>query len=350
MRRPLSNGFTIVELIIVVAIIGILAGVVAVGYNGIRRGAVDKTLLSDIEMVESEITRYSVKNAGVFGSAVDWYSPNGTNSVMRIRASGGNVVDVVANTQAYCIRVFNPSSSNKTIDTAKTQGSSAEACELLDASVAAGGTGGKIAGWWKLNGNALDSSGEGRDGTVVGATPTVGQNGSSNGAYAFSTTAIQSINTNYNFPLPRLSVSMWVNWAGASQNTYGTLISNTRDSSGTYNGFQMHIAKSNSALGTRLWYGTTTSSSMSYSTIPTGAWTHVALTYNGQTSILYINGVQARTAALTQTLGSSAFNVFIGRGGWSNGYSFGGDIDDVRIYDYGLSATTVKAIFDRGAL
>ena len=89
---------------------------------------------------------------------------------------------------------------------------------------------------------------------------------------------------------------------------------------------------------------------MTYTTIPIGSWTHVTLTYDGQISRLYINGTQQRTAALTQTLGSSAYNVFIGRGGWTNGYSFGGDIDDVRIYDYGLSATTVKAIFDRGAL
>lgn len=350
MKHLSSRGFTIVELIVVVAVIAILAAITTIVYTGVRQNAIDKTLLSDIRAMQSEITRYSLKNGGGFNTGLNWYSPNGTSSAIRFTPSNQNVIDLVANGEAYCLRVYNPSSSNKTIETAKAEGSTPEACELIDASTQAGGSGGKIVGWWKLNGDARDSSGQERHGTVVGATPTVGQNGASNGAYAFSTTAVQSINTNYNFPLDRLSVSMWVKWAGDSQNTYATLISNTRDCCAAYNGVQMHIAKSNSALGTRLWSGTTTSSSMSYSTIPTGSWTHVALTYNGQTSALYINGVQVRTAALAQALGSSAYNVFIGRGGWGNGYSFGGDIDDVRIYDYGLSATTVKAIFDRGAL
>lgn len=350
MKHSSPRGFTIVELIIVVAVIAILAAATAIGYNGIRQSALDKSLLSDIESIQSEITRYSLKNGGDFDSALDWYSPNGTTGAMRFSPSGNNVVDVVTNGEAYCLRAYNPASSSKTVTTAQTAGSAPEACELIDASTQAGGSGGKVVGWWKLNGNALDSSGQGRNGTINGPTPTTGQNNAANGAYAFSTTAVQSINTNYNFPLANPSISMWINWAGAAQNSYGTLISNTRDSGGPYNGFQMHIAKSNSALGSRFWSGTTTASSMSYSTIPTGVWTHVALTYNGQTTVLYINGVQAKTAALTQALGSSAFNVFIGRGGWSNGYSFGGDIDDVRIYDYALSATTVKAIFDRGAL
>jgi hypothetical protein len=219
----------------------------------------------------------------------------------------------------------------------------------MDASEEAGGSGGKIVGWWKLNGGAVDSSGEGRDGTISGATPTTGQNGQPNSAYAFSTTSNQWINTGYNFPLETLSVSMWVRWAGASPNSYATLISNARDCCDVYNGFQMHIAKASNAIGARLWYGSS-AGSMAYSTIPIDSWTHVVLTYDKQIGILYINGQRVTSTNLTQDLGSSAFNVSIGKGGWSNNYGFGGDIDDVRIYNYGISADTVKAIYDTGAL
>ena len=51
------RGFTIVELLGVVVVIGILAAVVIVGYNGVRQSALDKTVLSDADMVESALVR-----------------------------------------------------------------------------------------------------------------------------------------------------------------------------------------------------------------------------------------------------------------------------------------------------
>lgn len=340
------GGFTIVELVIIIVIIGILVTISAAGYTGVQKNARDKALQSDIAAVVSAETNYSIHNNGMPKA---WFSGSGVDSDLAFTPSKGNTIDVVTAGSSFCVRAYNPASNKDAITNSFSQGSTPEACELIDASTAAGGTGGKVVGWWKLNGNAIDSSGQGHDGTVNGATSTTGQDTTANGAYNFSSTAVQSINTNYSFPLNKLSVSMWVKWSGASVASYATLISNTRDCCSTYNGLQVHVERSTSMIGTRLWYGSSFSS-MSYSSLPVGTWSHVALTYDGQKSVLYLNGQQVKTTALTQTLGAPAYNMFIGRGGWANGYSFGGDIDDVRIYDYGLSATTVKAIYDRGAL
>ncbi|MDP2672102.1 MAG: hypothetical protein Q8O68_01165, partial [Candidatus Daviesbacteria bacterium] len=43
-----------------------------------------------------------------------------------------------------------------------------------------------LVGWWKMNGNADDSSGNGNNGTVIGATPTINKQGEANKAYSFN--------------------------------------------------------------------------------------------------------------------------------------------------------------------
>ena len=42
-----------------------------------------------------------------------------------------------------------------------------------------------LVGWWKFDGDATDSSGNGNDGTVNGATLTTDRHGQANGAYSF---------------------------------------------------------------------------------------------------------------------------------------------------------------------
>lgn len=141
MRHSLVDrikGFTIVELLIVITVIGILAAVSIVAYNGITNSARDASVLSDAESVAGEIVRYSVKHDGVYGEAVEWYSGGSTNVNINFTPSPGNVVDIVANESDYCIRVYNiGSSEHNSLATAATKGSSDDSCETLDPSAAA---------------------------------------------------------------------------------------------------------------------------------------------------------------------------------------------------------------------
>ncbi len=81
------------------------------------------------------------------------------------------------------------------------------------------------------------------------------------------------------------------------------------------------------------------------STMSTGAWYQVAVTLNGNTGILYLNGLPVGTNnAMTlrpSSLGGTA-NNFLGRSQYPDPY-LDGAIDEFRIYDTALSSTEMAA-------
>jgi prepilin-type N-terminal cleavage/methylation domain-containing protein len=57
-----QSGFTIVELLIVIVVIGILAAITIVAYNGIQNRAYDAAVQSDIDNVVKELRLYEASN------------------------------------------------------------------------------------------------------------------------------------------------------------------------------------------------------------------------------------------------------------------------------------------------
>lgn len=127
-----KSGFTIVELLVVIVVIGILAAITVVAYRGITGSANDNAVLSDLESVDTAQTDYSIQTKLV-GKA--WYSATGIDTNLKFTPSKGNVIDVVINSTDYCIRVYNPNSATyKTLAAAATKGSSNLACAAITAS------------------------------------------------------------------------------------------------------------------------------------------------------------------------------------------------------------------------
>ena len=141
-KRLKSTGFTIVELLVVIIVIGILAAISVVAYNGVQKNALDIAVLSDVEGVSGEVARYGTKNQGVYDSTIAWYSPSGANSNIRFVPSSGTVIDVVTNNTDYCIRGYNPTSKTYTsIAYPSIKESTAGACSRISVSVAAQSSG-----------------------------------------------------------------------------------------------------------------------------------------------------------------------------------------------------------------
>jgi fibronectin type 3 domain-containing protein/regulation of enolase protein 1 (concanavalin A-like superfamily) len=76
-----------------------------------------------------------------------------------------------------------------------------------------------------------------------------------------------------------------------------------------------------------------------------GAWSHVVITWSGNTGILYVNGVEVgRNSAMTlnpSSLGATNLN-YLGRSQYPDPY-FDGRIDDFRLYSRALGAAEISA-------
>ncbi len=81
--------------------------------------------------------------------------------------------------------------------------------------------------------------------------------------------------------------------------------------------------------------------------IVSGSWTHVAFTYNGAETKIYVNGSLTDTStAITGALSTTATAMYIGQGGLNNLY-FDGTIDDIRLFQRALTAAEILSIYNR---
>jgi len=81
--------------------------------------------------------------------------------------------------------------------------------------------------------------------------------------------------------------------------------------------------------------------------LPTGVWTHVAVTLAGATGTLYVNGVAVGTNSAMTTAPfrmSSTSQNWLGRSQYPADPYFNGLIDDLRIYRGVLTAAQIAAL------
>ena len=80
--------------------------------------------------------------------------------------------------------------------------------------------------------------------------------------------------------------------------------------------------------------------------LPLNAWSHVAMTWDGSTQRLWLNGVQVGSRALTGTLPNSTGVLrFGGNNIWSEW--FAGRLDEIRVYDRALTQAELQADMTR---
>ena len=82
-----------------------------------------------------------------------------------------------------------------------------------------------------------------------------------------------------------------------------------------------------------------------------GVWYHVAATYDGSQSVLYVNGVAEASATAGFALDYDTTPLYIGTTGTWAPYlnMFGGTIDEVSIYDRALSPSELQSIYLAGS-
>lgn len=123
-----KRGFSIIELVMIIAVIGILAAVILVSYTSVQAKVIDASVQSDVSAMNSSQLEYGLGNGG---SALAYSSSSGRSAVLNFSPSSGNVIDVFVDGKDYCIRGYNPAGTKNSASNAFTKESRPGVCATL---------------------------------------------------------------------------------------------------------------------------------------------------------------------------------------------------------------------------
>ena len=319
----LKQGFTIVELLIVVVVIAILASITIVSYNGITQrakaaalqsgvGQLTRRLESDKIASQSDTYPVSLAAANISQPSNITYSASASGRAFCIAGKDGSVLYYTTNTQQQ-----------------PTIGS----CGTADG----------LVGWWQFNGDTVDASGSGSTANVSGQTLVAGQNGKDNGAYSFNGSTNMTASA---APLPTGSsartVLAWV--YPTSYPGSGWSMVHSYGSTAARGASSLSLSTSG-----KVTFNGQSNDFISDITAGLNAWHLVGYTLdNTQVSVIYDGNTQTSTLPNSPATAVST-NAFIGAYvGATN--KFRGNIDDLRVYNRVLTNDEIQTIYAGGAV
>jgi len=185
-----------------------------------------------------------------------------------------------------------------------------------------------------------DSSGHGNNGTASGTTWS--SSGMFGGALVFNgAPSVVTVPDSSSLHLANgMTLEAWVNPASSSS-TWRDVIYKGDD-----NYYLEASSDANSPAGGGN-LGGANANVFGGSALAAGSWTYLAVTYDGSTLRLYVNGVQVAAQAVTGALTVSSNPLQIG-GDSFYGQNFAGKIDEVRVYDGALTAAQIQTDMNSG--
>ena len=185
--------------------------------------------------------------------------------------------------------------------------------------------------------SALDSSGLGNVGTLSGATRTTGRYGGGlqfDGVNDWVTVA----DANSLDLTTGMTVEAWVRPA-ALGTVWRTVVIKEQPGQLVY---ALYAGTDTASRPSGHVFTTDDRGLLGPSALPLNTWSHLAMTWDGLTMRLYVNGTQVSTSALTGTVRTSTSPLRMGGNAvWPEW--FNGVIDEVRVYNRALSAAEVAS-------
>jgi len=196
---------------------------------------------------------------------------------------------------------------------------------------------------WLLNGNAEDTSGNGWNGIIHGATPTTGRFNEPNGAMLFGEGDVIEIPNPSGFlNQAKISVSLWLYSTNIVESRFQALFS--KHSSGRHIVITLDANLNNPKfhIHNNVFAGVSSSEN-----VVLNKWTHIVATISDSNEAsIYIDGELKGRNAMSDTPRFFSSNVSIGnfssRGGSS--YDFDGKITDVRVFDRVLTDSEITLL------
>ena len=325
----MRRGFTIVELLIVIVVIGILAGITIVAYTSVQNRATVSSIQSDLVNAAKEINAYMLLNGNTDAVPADLATMGVTSK---------NTLTYIPNGPSYCLAAAS-GTPNSYFVTKQSSNPLPGECVVSD----------QLVGWWQLDNNFIDSSSSGANGTNSGAISTIGQNNQPNSAYQFN-----GINNYISLPVStplnltdNYSISAWVKLdSDIGVNGWNDIIA------GSNGDFGFGISANSSGVGyMKLTRVSTNDAASSPNSVQKNVWKHLVMTYSNTNLKYYLDGQpnsEFTTSTIFNTLTGSAKRIGQRSSGTNAGF-FHGAIDDLRVYSRVLSSNEVTALYGGGA-
>jgi hypothetical protein len=209
-----------------------------------------------------------------------------------------------------------------------------------------------LVAYWSFNGNAIDASGKGNDGTVIGATPVFNRFANDSSAYSFDGVddliELGDVLDNDVAVLP-FNISFWILKTEISGKWEGIFHS---DDTANNIGIMLQISPNNQI---RINYGDGKAlapwgrrSKYSSSSIPLNEWIHIVTIVKGATDMtIYFNseddGGRYEGSSGDMRHSSAPARIGVGAGAYMSG-----TLDELCIYNRALSASEVDSLFRGG--
>jgi glucose/arabinose dehydrogenase len=237
---------------------------------------------------------------------------------------------------------------NATVTVTATGATGSPASIPVTLTVAPGGTtpppAGLVGAWGfeETSGTtAGDSSGNSNTGTISGATRTTGHAG--NGLTFDGVNDMVTIADSNSLDLTTgMTLEAWVRPA-ALGTTWRTVVLKEQPNQLVY---ALYAGTDTASRPAGHVFTTSDRGLLGPSALPLNTWSHLAMTWDGTTQRMYVNGAQVSSTALTGTARTSTSPLRIGGNTvWPEW--FNGVLDDVRVYNRALTAAEVLSDRDR---
>ncbi len=205
--------------------------------------------------------------------------------------------------------------------------------------------------WSGTAGEVFDNSGNGLDATAVNlndlpttdnANPVDSRNPGTCGYGVFNGTSdgylqVNDPGTGSILDLPtNFTVAVWIYPFSYPSSGLSSIVSKDEN-------FEFHL---NSSGQLNWWWGGGDRQLTSSAGVPLNTWTHITITFESGSQIIYFDGVPAATHNSTQSITLNNDAVFIGTDLNFHSRRFNGLIDEVKIYDQTLSEVQVGLAMD----
>ncbi|MFZ2125476.1 MAG: LamG domain-containing protein [Candidatus Saccharimonadales bacterium] len=343
-KIPSLSGFTIVELLVVIVVIGILASITIISYTRVNQRAVEALLQSDLNNFAKLIKMDQVINSA-YPTTLSSVN-NGLNLPNSLDTTYQYVVINHTNPQSFCVAATKDQQSYKiTNDSSPVLGDCIDyglttpTVVRLDSAIAMSYPGSGTS-WTDLSDN-------GNNGALMNG---VGYNSNNWGSLTFDGTDdyVDVGNAaNLDALTDAITVEAWVN-PDAFVSSYQRIVAKQYASDGTTGNscFQLGINSSNKW---RWSVGGVFDISLNSPAPLANSWYHIVGTYNRTLAKIYINGTEVYSAAYINPIRTNSSQVLtIGTTDFdgSKSYYFKGLISSVSIYNRALSGSEVQQNFN----